>query len=107
MSGGAGSSVHPSGMPERSTPAGDPDVAEGGVEGAASCTRSEKVVHAKTAAAANTAKAIAMAVTRRLAEGPEGDAPGGLSITDQLHDHWDWDHRRAVPACLSPQSLRR
>jgi hypothetical protein len=67
-------------MPDRSTPAGDPDVAGVREKRAASCTRSEKVVHAKTAAAANTANAITMAVTRRLAEGPEGDAPGGLSI---------------------------
>jgi hypothetical protein len=84
-------------MPERSAPAGDPDVGGLRVEGVASCTRPEKMVHAKTAAVANTANAITMAVTRRLAEGPEGDAAGGLSTPDHLHDHWDWDHSRAVP----------
>jgi hypothetical protein len=49
------------------------------VEGAASCTRSEKVVHAKTVAAPNTANALTMTVTRRFAEGPGGGAAGGLS----------------------------
>ena len=97
MSVGAGSSVHPSGKLERSTPVGDPDVAGVEVEGAPSCTRSEKVVHAKTAAAANTANAITMAVTRRLAEGPEGGAPDNLSTPDHLHDLCDSDHLRAVP----------
>lgn len=92
MSGGAGSSVHPSGMPDRSAPAADPDVAGVRAEGAASCTRSDKVLHAKTAAAPNTANAITMADTRRLAEGTEGGAAGGLSTTDHLHNHWDWDH---------------
>src|SRR4249919_2161994 len=97
MSGGAGTSVHPSAKLESSTPVGDPDVAGVGVEGAPSCTRSEKVVHAKTAAAANTANAITMAVTRRLAEGPEGGAPDNLSTPDLLHDLCDSDHLRAVP----------
>jgi hypothetical protein len=49
------------------------------VEGAASCTRSEKVLHAKTVAAPNRANAITMTVTRRVAEGPGGGAAGGLS----------------------------
>jgi len=80
MSGGAGSSVHPSGMPERSRLVGEPDVAGVGVEGAASCTRSEKVVHTKTAAAANAANAVTMAVTRRLVEVPEGGAPDKLDL---------------------------
>jgi len=57
----------------------------------------EKVVHAKTAAAANTANAIRVAVTRRLAEGPEGGAPDNLSTPDHLHDLCDSDHLRAIP----------
>ena len=107
MSGGAGSSVHPSGKLEGSTPVGDPDVAGVEVEGAPSCTRSEKVVHAKTAAAANTANAITMAVTRRLAEGPEG-APEDLSTPDTFttiatrlaHERFPWDltPRSACPS---------
>jgi hypothetical protein len=74
-------------MPERSTLVGDPDVAGMWVEGAASCTRWEKMLQARIAAAANTANSIAMVVARRLAEGAEGDAPGGLSNLCHLHDH--------------------
>lgn len=42
------------------------------------------MVHAKTAAAANTANAITMAVTRRFADGPECGTAGGLSADTAL-----------------------
>jgi hypothetical protein len=57
-----------------------------GLFGALFALLSEKVVHPKTAAAANMANAITMTVTRRLAEGPEGGAPDNLSTPDHLHD---------------------